>query len=59
MKENVIEEVFYFKLPEDYLIQVNTRILTVKVESENRILYMDIDRERNKVHVYQVHEDEY
>ena len=58
-EENDIEEMFYFELPEDYLTHVNRKILTVKVESENRILYMDIDRERNKVHIYQVQEDEY
>lgn len=53
-EENGIEEVFHFEFPEDKVSNVTPRIVTVKVESDNRMLYMDIDLNGNKVHVYQV-----
>ena len=45
---------FYFEYPEDKGSNITLRIFTVKVTSNNRILYMDIDMDRNKVHIYQV-----
>lgn len=56
-EENGIEELFSFSYPDDRVGWITQRIITVKVESENRILYMDIDMDRNKMHIYQVHED--
>lgn len=54
-KEHGIDgEMFYFEFPRDLVSEVVTRVFTVKVESDNRMLYMDIDMDRNKVHVYQV-----
>lgn len=53
-EENGIKEVFYFAFPEDKVSSVTPRVVTVKVESDNRMLYMDIDLNGNKVHVYQV-----
>lgn len=52
--ERGIQEMFYFEFPQDKVSNVNVRIFTVKVTSDNRILYMDIDMDRNKVHIYQV-----
>lgn len=52
--EKGIQEMFYFEFPEDKIGNVTVRIFTVKVTSDNRILYMDIDMDRNKVHIYQV-----
>ena len=53
-EENEIEEVFHFDFLKDKVSNVSPRIVTVKVESDNRMLYMDIDLNGNKVHVYQV-----
>ena len=53
-EEKGIEEQFYFDFRTDRVCSVAYRIFTVKVQSENRILYMDIDMDRNKVHIYQV-----
>ena len=53
-KEKNIQEMFYFEYPKDRVSNVTYRVFTVKVESANRMLYMDIDMDRNKVHVYQV-----
>lgn len=52
--ENGIEEMFDFEFPRDLVSDVANRIFTIKVESLNRILYMDIDMDENKVHIYQV-----
>lgn len=57
-EENGLEEMFYFQFPDDLVTSVANRLFTVKVESENRMLYMDIDMNRNKVHIYQVQEDD-
>ena len=53
-EEKGIQEMFYFEYPEDKVSNITMRIFTVKVTSNNRILYMDIDMDRNKVHIYQV-----
>ena len=53
-EENGIEEIFHFDFLKDKVSNVSSRIVTVKVASENRMLYMDIDLNGNKVHVYQV-----
>lgn len=53
-EENGIEEVFHFDFLKDKVSNVSPRIVTVKVKSDNRMLYMDIDLNGNKVHVYQV-----
>ena len=53
-KEQGIQEMFHFEFPEDKVSEITVRIFTVKVTSDNRMLYMDIDLDRNKVHIYQV-----
>ena len=53
-EEKGIEEQFHFDFRKDLVSSVAYRIFTVKVQSEYRILYMDIDMDRNKVHIYQV-----
>lgn len=53
-EENNIEEQFHFDFSEDLVSSVAARIFTVKVESDSRTLYMDLDLDRNKVHVYEV-----
>ena len=53
-EENGIEEVFHFDFLKDTVSSAAPRVVTVKVESDNRMLYMDIDLNGNKVHVYQV-----
>lgn len=55
-EENNIEEMFYFQFPRDKVSNVTSRVFTVKVEGDFRTLYMDIDMDRNKVHVYEVEE---
>lgn len=53
-EEKEIQEMFYFEYPEDKVSNIAVRIFTVKVTSDNRMLYMDIDMDRNKVHIYEV-----
>lgn len=53
-EEKGIVEQFSFDFAKDEVSSVTYRVFTVKVQSSNRILYMDIDMDRNRVHIYQV-----
>lgn len=53
-QENNIQEEFYFDFEKDLVSSVSIRIFTVKVENDVRKIYMDIDLDRNKVHMYEV-----
>lgn len=53
-EENQINEKFSFDANEDIVSLVTNMVFTVKVESENRILYIDLDCRRNKFHIYEI-----
>ena len=52
--ENAIEEMFYFDAEEDVVGHVTNMVYTVRVQSKERMLYIDIDGRRYKYHVYEV-----
>ena len=54
--ENDISEKFYFDINDDIVSTVSPFIKTVLVHNDQTQLYMDLDLERRRIHVYRVEE---